>query len=96
LVGMGTFADHMVIKADRVAKIRKVADPPGACYASCGGATGLGSAKYAGVVSTSTVAVFGLGGVGLNVVQGARRAGAKIIIGVDVTPRRGEAAERWP
>lgn len=86
--GLGTFADHFVVKADRVARIRADANPEGACYASCGGATGLGSVRHSGVDATSSVAVFGLGGIGLNVVQGARLAGAPIVIGVDINPAR--------
>jgi S-(hydroxymethyl)glutathione dehydrogenase/alcohol dehydrogenase len=86
--GLGTFADHFVAKADRVARIRADANPEGACYASCGGATGLGSVRHAGVDAASSVAVFGLGGIGLNVVQGARLAGAPIIVGIDVNPAR--------
>lgn len=86
--GLGTFADHFVVKADRVARIRSDANPEGACYLSCGGATGLGSVRHAAVDTTSSVAVFGLGGIGLNVVQGARLAGAPIIIGVDINPEK--------
>ncbi|MET0987627.1 MAG: alcohol dehydrogenase catalytic domain-containing protein, partial [Steroidobacteraceae bacterium] len=81
--GLGTFADHMVVKADRVAKVNVRAKAEAACYASCGGATGLGSVRHAGVGKDSSVVVFGLGGIGLNVVQGSRRAGAKTIIGID-------------
>ncbi|WP_448661578.1 alcohol dehydrogenase catalytic domain-containing protein [Sphingomonas sp. CJ20] len=87
-VGLGTFADHIVVKADRVGKVRGDARPEGACYAACGGATGLGSVTHAGVDAESVVVVFGLGGIGLNVVQGAKLAGAKTIIGIDLNPER--------
>lgn len=92
--GLGTFADHIVVKADRVAKVRTDANPLGACFASCAGATGLGSVKHTAVAADSTVAVFGLGGVGLTVVQGAHLAGARIIVGIDRNPEKEEMARR--
>lgn len=93
--GLGTFADHMVVKADRVAKVNSHAKADSACYASCGGATGIGSVRYAGVDSGSSVVVLGLGGIGLNVVQGSKRAGAKIIIGVDTNPAKESIAREY-
>ncbi len=86
-VGMGTFADHIVIKADHEVKIRTDAKPAGACYASCGGATGLGSVRYAGGDATSTQAVLVLAVSDLTS-SGARRVGAKIIVGVDRNPAK--------
>jgi S-(hydroxymethyl)glutathione dehydrogenase/alcohol dehydrogenase len=93
--GLGTFADHMVVKADRVAKINAHAKADAACYASCGGATGFGSVRYAGVDRNSSAVVFGLGGIGLNVVQGCKRAGAKVIIGIDTNPAKEAVAREY-
>lgn len=93
-VGMGTFADHMVIAADRVAKVSEHASFEGACYASCGGATGIGSVRRHDVDREALVAVFGLGGVGLNVVQGAALAGAQVIIGVDTNDAKEAVARK--
>lgn len=92
--GMGTFADHMVITADRVAKVSKAARFDGACYASCGGATGIGTVRHMGVDADSLVAVFGLGGIGLNMVQSARQLGAKTIIGIDTNDAKEAVARR--
>lgn len=92
--GMGTFADHMVITADRIAKVSEKASFAGACYASCGGATGIGTVRHTGVDENSLVAVFGLGGIGLNMVQSARLQGAKTIIGIDTNDAKEAVAHR--
>jgi S-(hydroxymethyl)glutathione dehydrogenase/alcohol dehydrogenase len=84
LWGLGTFAEYTVLPVDTIAKVRKDAPFDRICYVGCGATTGLGSALFAARVEPgSSVIVFGLGGIGLNVIQGARLAGARIIIGVD-------------
>src|ERR1700726_2176955 len=80
-----TFANHTVLPEIAVAKIRSDAPFDKVCYIGCGVTTGIGAVVItAKVTPGSTVAVFGLGGIGLNVLQGARLAGADIIIGVDL------------
>ncbi|WP_431562142.1 zinc-binding dehydrogenase [Sphingopyxis sp.] len=87
--GTATFAEHSVISQNSLAKVNPAASPAGACYVGCGVMTGVGSVtRTAGVEPGSTVAIFGLGGIGLNVVQGAKLAGARQIIGVDINPAR--------
>ena len=82
---LGTFADHIVVREMQVTKIRSDAPLDVVCCLGCAGMTGIGSALYtAKVEKNSTVVVFGAGGIGLNVMQGARLAGAKMIIAVDV------------
>ena len=93
--GLGTFANHMVARSVTLAKVRKDAPFDQISYLSCGAATGIGAAIHtAKVEPNSSVIVFGLGGIGLNVVQGAKMAGATTIIGVDVNPMKGDAAMR--
>jgi S-(hydroxymethyl)glutathione dehydrogenase/alcohol dehydrogenase len=93
--GLGTFANHMVARAITLANVRKDAPFDEISYLSCGAATGIGAAIYTAQVEPgATVIIFGLGGIGLNVVQGARMAGASTIIGVDVNPMKGDAAIR--
>lgn len=92
---LGTFAEHIVVRETRVAKIRPDAPLDVVCCLGCAGATGLGAALYtARVEAGSSVVVFGLGGIGLNVVEGARLAGARLIVGVDSNPAKREAAQR--
>lgn len=87
--GAGTLAQFVVMKERNVAKIRKDVPFHLACTIGCAVATGVGAAIHtAHVAEGDTVAVFGLGGIGLNVVQGARLAGASRIIGVDINPGR--------
>lgn len=94
--GLGTFANHIVVKDINVARIRDDVPFDIACYVGCGVATGVGAVLYtAGVEARASVVVFGLGGIGLNVVQGARLAGAERIIGIDINPRREAAALRF-
>ena len=90
LWGLGTFADYTVLPVDTIAKVRDDAPFDPICYIGCGATTGLGAALFAAKIEAgSSVVVFGLGGIGLNVVQGARLAGAKTIIGVDTNPGQG-------
>jgi S-(hydroxymethyl)glutathione dehydrogenase/alcohol dehydrogenase len=79
-----------------VAKIRPDAPFDKVCYIGCGVTTGIGAViNTAKVTPGSTVAVFGLGGIGLNVLQGARIAGADIIIGIDLNPAREALARKF-
>ncbi|MCL4145109.1 UNVERIFIED_CONTAM: hypothetical protein GTU68_002120 [Idotea baltica] len=83
-MGTSTFANYTVVPEIALAKIRQDAPFDKVCYIGCGVTTGLGAViNTAKVEPGSTVAVFGLGGIGLNVLQGARLAGADRIIGVD-------------
>lgn len=87
--GVGSLAEFVVMAERNVALIRKDVAFDVACTAGCCVATGVGAVLHtAHVGAGSTVAVFGLGGIGLNVVQGARLAGASRIIGVDINPAR--------
>ena len=96
LWGLGTFADYSVLPADMLAKVRDDAPFDPICYIGCGATTGLGAALFAAKVEAgSSVVVFGLGGIGLNVVQGARLAGAKKIIGVDTNPGKEAIARQF-
>ena len=95
-MGTSTFANCTVVPEIALAKIRKDAPFDKVCYIGCGVTTGLGAVlNTAQVEAGASVAVFGLGGIGLNVVQGARMAGAARIIGVDVNPAKRELAERF-
>lgn len=88
-MGTSTFANYSVMPEISVAKIRKDAPFDKVCYIGCGVTTGVGAViNTAKVTPGSTVAVFGLGGIGLNVIQGARMVGADIIIGVDINPSK--------
>jgi S-(hydroxymethyl)glutathione dehydrogenase/alcohol dehydrogenase len=95
-MGTSTFASHTVLPEIAVAKVRDDAPLDKVCLIGCGVTTGLGAAiNTAGVRPGDSVVVFGLGGVGLCVVQGARMAGATIIAGVDTNPRKRAMAERF-
>jgi S-(hydroxymethyl)glutathione dehydrogenase/alcohol dehydrogenase len=95
-MGTSTFSNFTVLPEIALAKIRPDAPFDKVCYIGCGVTTGLGAViNTAGVEPGSTVAVFGLGGIGLNVLQGARLVGADRIIGVDLNPGRVELAERF-
>lgn len=88
-MGCSTFANHTVLPEIAVAKIRKDAPFDKVCYIGCGVTTGVGAVAFdAKVEPGSNVVVFGLGGIGLNVIQGARLVGADKIIGVDINPDR--------
>jgi S-(hydroxymethyl)glutathione dehydrogenase / alcohol dehydrogenase len=96
LWGLGTFVDYTVLPIDALAKVRDDAPFDPICYIGCGATTGLGAALFAAKVEAgSSVVIFGLGGIGLNVVQGARLAGAKSIIGVDTNPAKEAIARRF-
>lgn len=96
LWGLGTFAEYTVLPADMLAKVRDDAPFDPICYIGCGATTGIGAALFAAKIERgSSVAVFGLGGIGLNVVQGARLAGAGTIIGVDMNPAKEDIARRF-
>jgi S-(hydroxymethyl)glutathione dehydrogenase / alcohol dehydrogenase len=95
-MGCSTFAQHTVLPEIALAKIRSDAPFDKVCYIGCGVTTGLGAVFWtAKVTPGSNVVVFGLGGIGLNVVQGARIAGADKIIGVDVNPAREALARKF-
>jgi S-(hydroxymethyl)glutathione dehydrogenase/alcohol dehydrogenase len=93
---MGTFAEYTVVPENTVAKVRDDAPFDPICYIGCGATTGLGTVLFAAKVEKgATVAVFGLGGIGLNVVQGAKLAGAGKIIGVDTNPGKEAIARKF-
>ena len=95
-MGTSTFANHTVVPEIALAKIRADAPFDKVCYIGCGVTTGLGAViNTAKVEPGANVVVFGLGGIGLNVVQGARLVGADMIVGVDVNPRRKALAEKF-
>ena len=95
-MGCSTFSNYTVLPEIALAKIREDAPFDKVCYIGCGVTTGVGAViNTAKVTPGSTVAVFGLGGIGLNVIQGARIAGADKIIGVDLNPRRVPLAKKF-
>ena len=95
-MGTSTFSNYTVLPEIAVAKIREDAPFDKVCYIGCGVTTGLGAVmNTAKVEPGSNVAVFGLGGIGLNVIQGARLVGADRIIGVDINPDKRALAERF-
>src|SRR6202162_5777863 len=95
-MGCSTFANFTVLPEIAVAKIREDAPFEKVCYIGCGVTTGIGAViNTAKVEPGANVVVFGLGGIGLNVIQGARMVGANKIIGVDVNPRRKALAEKF-
>jgi S-(hydroxymethyl)glutathione dehydrogenase/alcohol dehydrogenase len=95
-MGTSTFANYTVVPEIAVAKIRKDAPFDKVCYVGCGVTTGIGAViNTAKVQPGDNVVVFGLGGIGLNVVQGARMAGAAQIVGVDINPNRRALAEKF-
>src|SRR5438045_1275936 len=95
-MGTSTFANYTVVPEIALAKIRPDAPFDKVCYIGCGVTTGIGAViNTAKVESGANVVVFGLGGIGLNVVQGCRMVGADMIVGVDVNPRRRALAEQF-
>ena len=95
-MGTSTFANHTVVPEIALAKIRDDAPFDVACYIGCGVTTGVGAVLFtAKVEAGANVVVFGLGGIGLNVIQGARLVGADRIIGVDVNPAREAIGRRF-
>ncbi len=88
-MGCSTFSNYTVLPEISVARVREDAPFDKICYIGCGVTTGVGAVIFeAKVEMGSTVGVFGLGGIGLNVVQGCRLAGATRVIGVDINPQR--------
>jgi S-(hydroxymethyl)glutathione dehydrogenase / alcohol dehydrogenase len=95
-MGCSTFANYTVLPEIALAKIREDAPFEKVCYIGCGVTTGIGAViNTAQVEPGANVVVFGLGGIGLNVVQGARLAGADMIVGVDLNNGRKELAEKF-
>ena len=95
-MGTSTFANYTVLPEISVAKIREDAPFEKVCLIGCGVTTGLGAVvNTAKVEPGSNVVVFGLGGVGLNVIQGAKMVGANTIVGVDINPAKRELAEKF-
>jgi S-(hydroxymethyl)glutathione dehydrogenase / alcohol dehydrogenase len=95
-MGTSTFANHIVVPGIALAKIREDAPFETICYVGCGVTTGVGAVLFtARVEAGANVVVFGLGGIGLNVIQGARMVGADKIIGVDLNPKREAMARRF-
>ena len=95
-MGCSTFSNFTVLPEIAVAKIRADAPFEKVCYIGCGVTTGIGAViNTAKVEPGANVVVFGLGGIGLNVVQGARMVGANKIIGVDLNPKRKALAEKF-
>ena len=95
-MGCSTFANFTVLPEIAVAKIREDAPFDKVCYIGCGVTTGIGAViNTAKVEAGANVVVFGLGGIGLNVVQGARMVGANMIVGVDLNPAREALARKF-
>ena len=95
-MGCSTFSNFTVLPEIALAKIRGDAPFDKACYIGCGVTTGVGAViKTAKVEPGANVVVFGLGGIGLNVLQGARMAGANMIVGVDLNPNREALARQF-
>ena len=95
-MGTSTFANYSVVPEIALAKIRKDAPFDKVCYIGCGVTTGIGAVvNTAKVEAGANVVVFGLGGIGLNVIQGARMVGADRIIGVDINPSKKDLATKF-
>jgi S-(hydroxymethyl)glutathione dehydrogenase / alcohol dehydrogenase len=95
-MGTSTFSNYTVVPEISLARIRNDAPFDKVCYIGCGVTTGIGAViNTAKVEPGANVVVFGLGGIGLNVIQGARLAGAAMIVGVDLNPARQALAEKF-
>src|SRR5258706_8638956 len=95
-MGCSTFANYTVLPEIALAKIRDDAPFDKVCYIGCGVTTGIGAVIFTAKVEPgANVVVFGLGGIGLNVIQGAKLVGANMIIGVDINPARRAIGERF-
>jgi len=95
-MGCSTFSNFTVLPEIAVAKIREDAPFDKVCYIGCGVTTGIGAVIWSAKVwAGANVVVFGLGGIGLNVIQGARMVGADKIIGVDLNPKKVELAKKF-
>ncbi len=95
-MGCSTFANHTVLPEIALAKIRPDAPFDKVCYIGCGVTTGIGAVIFTAKMEPgANVVVFGLGGIGLNVIQGARLVGANMIVGVDVNPAKETIARQF-
>jgi S-(hydroxymethyl)glutathione dehydrogenase/alcohol dehydrogenase len=95
-MGCSTFSNFTVLPEIALAKVREDAPFDKICYIGCGVTTGIGAVVYTAKVSPgANVVVFGLGGIGLNVIQGARMVGADKIIGVDLNPSKVAIAKKF-
>ena len=95
-MGCSTFANYSVMPEIALAKVREDAPFDKICYIGCGVTTGIGAVLFtAKVEAGANVVVFGLGGIGLNVIQGARMVGADKIVGVDINPAREGLARQF-
>jgi S-(hydroxymethyl)glutathione dehydrogenase / alcohol dehydrogenase len=95
-MGCSTFAKHTVLPEIALAKVRPDAPFDKICYIGCGVTTGIGAVIFTAKVEPgANVVVFGLGGIGLNVIQGARLAGADMIVGIDTNPAREQLARQF-
>ncbi len=95
-MGTSTFANYTVVPEIALAKIRPDAPFDKVCYIGCGVTTGIGAViNTAKVEPGANVVVFGLGGIGLNVIQGAKMVGADMIVGVDINPHKKALAEKF-
>ena len=95
-MGCSTFSNYSVLPEISLAKVRKDAPFDKICYIGCGVTTGIGAVAFTMKVEAgSTVAVFGLGGIGLNVIQGAKMVGATRIIGIDLNPARAALGKQF-
>lgn len=95
-MGCSTFSNYTVLPEIALAKVRKDAPFDKICYIGCGVTTGVGAVMFtAKVEPNSTAVVFGLGGIGLNVIQGLKLVGAKQIVGVDMNPAKRAIAEQF-
>jgi len=95
-MGTSTFSNYTVVPEISLAKIREDAPFDKVCYIGCGVTTGIGAViNTAKVEPGANVIVFGLGGIGLNVIQGAQLAGANMIVGVDTNPAKRALAEKF-
>jgi S-(hydroxymethyl)glutathione dehydrogenase/alcohol dehydrogenase len=95
-MGTSTFSNYIVVPEIALAKIRPDAPFDMVCYIGCGVTTGVGAVIFtAGVEAGANVVVFGLGGIGLNVIQGARMVGADKIVGIDLNPAREAMARKF-
>jgi S-(hydroxymethyl)glutathione dehydrogenase / alcohol dehydrogenase len=95
-MGCSTFANYTVLPEIALAKIRPDAPFEKVCYIGCGVTTGIGAVLFTAKVEPgANVVVFGLGGIGLNVIQGAKMVGANMIVGVDINPAREQLARKF-
>ena len=95
-MGTSTFSNHTVVPEIALAKVREDAPFDKICYIGCGVTTGIGAViNTAKVKPGDNVVVFGLGGIGLNVIQGARMAGADMIVGVDLNASKADLAKKF-